>query len=121
MTLPHKPTDKDRELVSTMVAVGIPEESIARCIQGGIDPKTLRKYYSEEIATSAIKANTKVAGSLYNKAIAGDTTSAIWWTKTRMGWKETTNLNVGPTDALTELLQVIDGNRIKAEHDRPVE
>lgn len=77
-------------MVEQMSAVGIPQESIARVIRGGIDDKTLRKHFREELDTAATRANAKIGGTLYNKAIAGDTTAAIWWSKTRMGWKETT-------------------------------
>ena len=84
---PHKPDDESKKIVEQMAAVGIPQESIAKVI--GIDPKTLRKYYEGEISTATIKANAKIGGTLFNKAINGDTTAAIFWAKTRMGWKET--------------------------------
>lgn len=84
---PHKPDDESKKIVEQMAAVGIPQEGIAKVI--GIDPKTLRKYYEGEIATATIKANAKIGGTLFNKAINGDTTAAIFWAKTRMGWKET--------------------------------
>lgn len=103
-----KPTDDERKLVEQMSAVGIPHESIALIVRDGIDDKTLRKHFRRELDTAAIKANAKVGGTLFNKAMAGDTTAAIWWSKTRMGWKETTvneNLNfnvmIGAKDADT--------------------
>lgn len=83
------PTDEERKEVTKMSAVGIPQESICRVIRGGIDDKTLRKHFREELDTAATKANTGVAGTLYNQAMAGNVTAAIWWSKTRMGWKET--------------------------------
>jgi hypothetical protein len=68
----------------------VPEANIARVLR--IDPKTLRKHYRDEVDTGAIKANSKVAESLYRKAL-GDgpqsVTAAIFWMKTRAGWKET--------------------------------
>ena len=42
------------------------------------------------LMTAKIKANAKIGGTLFNKAINGDTTAAIFWAKTQMGWKETT-------------------------------
>ena len=83
---PHKPTDKDRQNVETMSAVGIPQDDIAAFLE--IDPKTLRKHYRQELDTAAVKANSAIGGALYKKAMAGDTTAMIWWTKTRMGWSE---------------------------------
>ena len=58
----------------------------------GIDAKTLRKHYREELDTGRIKATAKVAESLFRKA-TGDgsqsVTAAIFWLKTRGGWRET--------------------------------
>lgn len=84
---PHKPTDELREKVSSYAAVGIPQEDIAKVI--GIDKKTLTKYYRKELDTAMTQANAAVGGALYNKAMGGDTTALIWWTKARMLWKET--------------------------------
>jgi hypothetical protein len=84
-----KPTDEERKLVEQMSAVGIPQESICLVVRDGIDDKTLRKHFRRELDTALIKANAKVSGSLFNKAIAGDTSSIIWWEKTRQGRKET--------------------------------
>jgi len=92
-----KPTDDERKMVEQMIAVGIPQESVARVIRGGIDPKTLRKHFREELDTASTRANAKIGGTLFNKAIGGDTTAAIWWSKTRMGWSE--KMNHGFTDS----------------------
>lgn len=86
-TTPHKPDDKIRKKVESYAAVGIPHEDIAKVI--GIDKKTLYKYYRPELDTAATKADAAVGGALYSKAIAGDTTAMIWWSKARMRWKET--------------------------------
>lgn len=87
---PHKPTDQTRAQVAAMVAYGITAVEIGKVI--GISDTTLRKYYREEIDTGTAVANAKVAESLYKKAL-GDgpsaVTAAIFWMKTRAGWKET--------------------------------
>jgi hypothetical protein len=84
-----KPTDDERKLVEQMVAVGIPQESICLVVRDGIDGKTLRKHFRKELDTAKVKANAKIGGTSFNKAINGDTTAAIFWAKTQMGWKET--------------------------------
>ena len=83
-----KPAAEERKLVEQMTACGIPQESQCLVIRDGIDDKTLRKHFRHELDTAATKANTKVAGTLFNKAMSGDTTALIWWTKTRMKWSE---------------------------------
>ena len=65
----------------------------------GIDDKTLYKYYKDELENSAIKANANVGKFLYQaasgQALATGATysdcvrAAMFWAKTRMGWKET--------------------------------
>lgn len=86
----HKVTDDYRRQVEAMAGYGMPEASIATAI--GIDAKTLRKHYRHELDIGHIKANSAVAQSLFRKA-TGDgpqsVTAAIFWAKTRLGWKET--------------------------------
>jgi|TARA_Y100000310_G_scaffold179038_1_gene179013 hypothetical protein len=93
MTAKFEPTDEERALVEQMTAVGIPQGSVALIIRDGIDNKTLRKHFRVELDTAKIKANAKIGGMLFNKAMNGDTTAAIFWAKTQMGWKETQNIN----------------------------
>lgn len=60
----------------------------------GIDAKTLRKHYREELNASQAKANATIGGALFNKAKGGDTAAMIFWMKTRAGWRETTNVDL---------------------------
>ena len=83
----HKPTKESRETAESTSGLGLPHEQIAMLI--GIDDKTLRKHYRHELDMGKAKANGQIAKTLYSKAIAGDTTSLIWWTKTQMKWAET--------------------------------
>jgi hypothetical protein len=82
----HKPTDESRRMVESTSGLGLPHEQIAILV--GIDDKTLRKYYRTELDTGKAKANGQIAKTLFSKAVAGDTTSLIWWTKTQMKWSE---------------------------------
>src|ERR1700730_10560277 len=87
---PHQPEPQTRRQVEAMAAYGVPEADIARVI--AVDPKTLRKHDRQELDIGSVKANTKIAESLYRKALgdgAQSVTAAIFWLKTRAGWKET--------------------------------
>lgn len=89
-----------------MAGYGVPEADIAKVIR--IDPKTLRKYYRDELDTGHIRANARVAKSLYDLATTGNVTAAIWWSKCRMGWSETNRDGGGAGDlarALSEFAQ----------------
>src|SRR6478672_12006304 len=83
----HKPDPAQRRQVEAMAAYGIPEIDISRVV--GIDPKTLRKYYRDELDLGETKANAQVAGFLFNSAKSGNVTAQIFWLKTRARWRET--------------------------------
>jgi hypothetical protein len=83
----HKPDPLQRRQVEAMAAYGIPEFDIARVV--GVDPKTLRKHYPDELDLGETKANAQVAGYLYNAAKGGNVTAQIFWLKTRAKWRET--------------------------------
>lgn len=114
---PHEPTRATRDLVQLHTMVGTTQETIASII--GIDPKTLRKHYRDELDQSKAKANATIGGALFNKARSGDTTAMIFWMKTQAGWKET-NVNeiTNPDGSLTPSASA-DAvlAAIKAKHD----
>ena len=86
----HKPDPFHRRQVEAMAGYGVPELDIARVI--GIDAKTLRKHYRDELDTGQIKATARVAEFLFHKATTEGpqcVTAAIFWMKTRGGWRET--------------------------------
>jgi len=85
---PHKPTPEFREIVKSMAIIGVTQENIARCIDGGIDIKTLVKYYRDEIDTAWIEANAQVGGAMFDKAMSGDVQAQKYWMGCRAGWKE---------------------------------
>ena len=83
-----EPTDAERKQVEALSGYGLPIEQIAVLIRDGIDADTLRKHFSTELMTGKAKANGQIGKTLFQKAMSGDTTAAIWWSKTQMRWKE---------------------------------
>jgi hypothetical protein len=83
----HRPDPSQRRQVEALAAYGIPEADISGVV--GIDPKTLRKHYREELDLGETKANALVAGFLFNAAKNGNVTAQIFWLKTRAKWRET--------------------------------
>jgi DNA-binding XRE family transcriptional regulator len=98
--LPHEPTEETRASVKSMTQCGIKQDDM--CLVIGVSKPTLEKYYREELDTAMVLANNAVAKSLYQQAINGNVTAQIWWTKTRMGWRET--VQVATTNADPELM-----------------
>jgi hypothetical protein len=85
---PFEPTDDERKQVEIISGYGLPLEQIAVLIRDGIDADTLRKYFANELQSGKAKANAQVGKTLFQKVMAGDTTAAIWWSKTQMRWSE---------------------------------
>jgi hypothetical protein len=83
------PTDAERKQVEALSGYGLPLEQIAVLVREGIDADTLRKHFATELVSGKAKANGQVGKTLFQKVMAGDTTAAIWWSKTQMRWAET--------------------------------
>jgi hypothetical protein len=102
----HRPDPATRRQVEAMAAYGVPEADIARVLT--IDAKTLRKHYREELDTGHVKATAKVAEFLFRKATNDGpqcVTAAIFWMKTRGGWRETPQSH---EIAVTDVTQMTD-------------
>ena len=87
--MPFEPTDAERKQVEALSGYGLPIEQIAMLIRDGIDADTLRKHFSSELVSGKSKANAQIGRTLFQKAMGGDTTAMIWWSKTQMRWSET--------------------------------
>jgi hypothetical protein len=80
--------------VASMASVGITQEDMAAVLE--ISVETFVKHYAVELTTAAAAANEAVGKSLWLQAVGGPTrdwtkavpTAGIWWSKTRMRWKE---------------------------------
>lgn len=76
--------------VETMAGYGLSPAEIANVLD--IDVTDLTGSYAKQLTGGQVKANARVAESLFRKAI-GDgresVTAAIFWLKTRARWKET--------------------------------
>ena len=131
MTKKHEPTDKTRGEVEALASFGVPQPDIAAYI--GVSEPTLRLHYRGQLDFSAIKANATVGKYLYSLASgaalrdgakhADCRTAAIFWAKTRMGWRETSDVNLSvngggslklettdPQEAAEAYQKMVDGN-----------
>ena len=95
----HEPTAAQRGQVEAMASYGETYENIAVMMEMSAD--SLVKYYPKELKKGRIKANALVAQSLFKKA-TGDgpqsAASAMFWLKTRAGWRETSNVEITGKD-----------------------
>lgn len=83
----HIPTDETRKLVRSLSAVGIKYVDIAGKLE--ISDDTLVKHYKKDLEDGRTDANASIGQTLFQQAKNGNTAAAIFWLKTRAGWKET--------------------------------
>lgn len=117
----HEPDPTLRRQVEAMAGYGVPETEIAGMI--GIDPKTLRKHYRDELDHGHTKANVRVAENLFRKATGEGreaVTAAIFWLKARARWKEASiHEHAGvPDQPITQIRRIIIGGPPVDEADR---
>ena len=93
-----EPTAVERKQVEALSGYGLPIEQIAVLVRDGIHVDTLRAHFSTELVSGKAKANGQVGKTLFQKVMAGDTTAAIWWSKTQMRWAETQKHEVTGAD-----------------------
>lgn len=84
-----EPTPAERKQVEALSGYGLPIDQIGALVRDGIHIDTLRAHFSAELQSGKAKANAQVGKTLFQKVMAGDTTAAIWWSKTQMRWAET--------------------------------
>jgi hypothetical protein len=97
----HDATPERKKYVEALAAYGVPQDMIASLV--GIDPKTLRLHYRDQLDHGKWRANAKVAEGLFNQCVKPstapedwkpNTTAQIFWLKCQAGWKETVDVNV---------------------------
>ena len=89
--VPHVPTDQTRNMIALAAMAGLTQDRAGALI--GVGSLTIQRHYRAEWARGTDSANLKVVGNLYRMATAtgNDRTSvaaAIFWVKTRLGWRE---------------------------------
>ena len=92
MPAEYVPTAKQRALVENAAAFGITQAEIAN--QLGIQEKTLRKHFREELSSGKFKVDMLAGKTLVElmKSRRVRLDAAKYHTARRMGWKET-NVN----------------------------
>lgn len=108
----HTPTDKTRAQVEALAAFGIQQPHIAEMI--GVHPNTLAKHYGRELEIGLSRANAKVASRLFHWATSADVdgkaqiTAAIFWLKTRAGYREQMDVNASAKISFEESAHAFD-------------
>lgn len=88
--------EADAKVVEKLAGVGFPQESISAEIDCCVE--TMLKLYDKEFRKGQARANGRIAGKLFAKAMEGNTAALIFWAKTHMGWRETAHLELSSPD-----------------------
>jgi hypothetical protein len=80
-------------------------------VRDGIALDTLRTHFTPQLGTGKAKANAQVGKTLFQRAIGGDTTAMIWWSKTQMKWSEVqrhelTGADGGPVQVAAQVVEI---------------
>lgn len=98
-----------------MSGYGLPIEQIGALVRDGIHVDTLRAHFGSELKSGKAKANAQVGKTLFQKAMGGDTTAAIWWSKTQMRWREVQQHEVTGKDGAPIAVTTIDPKKLSAQ------
>ena len=98
-----EPSEDQRRTVKALSGYGVPQDGIA--IHIGVDPKTLRKHFRDELDRGSVEATAKVAQTLFHLAtVEKNVPSVIFWMKARAGWREKHQVEVtaGPLQSVSD-------------------
>jgi hypothetical protein len=102
-----EPAEADRSLVKTLSAIGFQHSQIAGILRpGGIDEKTLRKYFRHELAVGKDHIDAICVMGIVKAMQAGNFAALCFYAKTRMGWREQ-DLNAGAQSGADRLDEVV--------------
>ena len=112
-----QPTDEHRELVRKLAGYGLPHEQIGALVAGGIHRDTLVAHFRQELDEGKASANERIGRTLFEKAMAGDTASLIWWTKAQMRWTSLQQIQVQSEQriSIVSALEQAEGRIIEGE------
>jgi len=89
------PREECRDRIKRMVAIGIPQDDIARVLRMSL--RTMHEFYKEELEVGAAEANEVVGGRIFQAAASGEQWACALWAARRMGWKETQQVEMQAT------------------------
>ena len=112
-----QPTDEHRELVRKLAGSGLPHEQIGALVAGGIHRDTLVAHFRQELDEGKASANERIGRTLFEKAMAGDVASLIWWTKAQMRWTSLQQIQVQSDSriSIVSALEQAEGRVIEGE------
>lgn len=114
----HEPTPELRQRVFDLVMSGAPTHIICDIVDMNDD--TLRKYYSMELKTAKTVAIERIAKTVYQQAVDGDSKAQALYLKTQgasQGWIEKQVIESVNADETKELKDKVAALEEKYEKD----
>ncbi|MGI9501460.1 MAG: hypothetical protein ACR2RE_00195 [Geminicoccaceae bacterium] len=109
------PTDVMRDQVKNMTLAGVQRDIVCKCVinpstNKPITKKTLLKHFKDELELGDARVNGEVVAALYRTATGApsgpQTAAAIFWAKTRLGWRETSKVQIEDDRAASATIEV---------------
>ena len=114
---PHEPTPELRQRVCDLVMAGTPIYIICEIID--INDDTLRKCYDKELKTAKSIAIERIAKTVYQQAVEGDSKAQALYLKTQgasQGWIEKQVIETNVADDTKELKEKL--KELEAKHQK---
>jgi len=96
-------TNQERLLIKFMAMAGVPRAQIAKYFKTRKD--TLLRECREELEDGVYSCNAQIVGALFKSAMKGNVAAQIFWCKTRLGWREKSEIE--HTGSITPVLNLI--------------
>lgn len=91
-----KPDENVARQVEKLAALGVSQEDAGNILNFSVD--TLMRRYAAEWNKGKSVAKAKIAGKLFEKAMAGDSSCIFFWLKTQAGWRDVTRVDHTSSD-----------------------
>ena len=111
------PKKEIAQQVEVLVAAGTTHRAI--CSLVNVSSATLHKHYSEALEIGAEKANGVIGGVVYQAARKGEPWACQLIAKTRMGWSETSRLEMTGKDGGPIQTEAKSWRELAAGGDKP--
>ena len=95
-----------RQKVRHYIAIGYPQEVVARLLEPPLSIDTLAVHFRRELDDGKFIQDAKVAGTAYVLAVSGrDPGMTRFWCRARMGWRDTGDVKTPAAPIQFQLVQ----------------
>jgi hypothetical protein len=91
-------TEQEKDIIKALAIARTPHAAIAKAV--GTDKETLLKHFGEFLEVEKLRFDAFVVGQVAKAIKQGDKSMIMFYCKTQMGWRETSNLELSGNVAI---------------------